>query len=242
MPRKVNPEERQAQYEDIKTAARDLMRELGTQGLSIRAIARKIEMTPPSIYYYFENLDALITELIVDAFNGLADAMEAAQAEHADAHPVDRLMKILLAYRKWAITHPYDFQLVYGNPIPGYEAPREVTVPAVTRGFILIVGAIQAVLDTGEVEIPEYMRKLPPIVEQAFMGIMSNPDELTADQLKSIEHTQMDAMNLGIRGWSQMHGLIMLDLFGHLEPVVGDTAIYFEHQLLTMFRSMGIQR
>ena len=40
-----------------------------------------------------------------------------------------------LAYREWAIAHPVDFQLIYGNPIPGYDAPAEITVPLARRPF-----------------------------------------------------------------------------------------------------------
>ncbi len=182
MPRKVNPEERKAQYNAIKRTARNLMKQEGTSGLSIRAIARALDMTAPALYYYFDNMDALITALIVDGFNGIADAMEMAQDTHADAHPVDQLMEIMLAYRQWAITNRADFQLLYGNPIPKYHAPREITVPAVIRGFVVIINAIQAVLDTGEVNIPDYMLALPSVVEQSYFGIITNRNETTQAQ------------------------------------------------------------
>lgn len=240
MPRKVNPEERKAQYDAIKRTARELMREHGTSGISIRAIARELGMTAPALYYYFENMDALITVLIVDGFNGIADAMEAASITHADAHPADRLLQVLLAYRQWAIDNPADFQLLYGNPIPGYHAPREVTVPAVIRGFVTIILSLQAVLDTGEVEIPAYMLALPTVVEQTYFSIITNVNETTPEQRDVISVVSVEAMILGIHGWSQMHGLIMLEIFEHLQPVVGDTEVYFRHQMLIMFRSMGL--
>jgi len=241
MPRKVNPEERQAQYDAIKRTARELMQQNGTDGLSIRAIARELDMTAPALYYYFENMDALITALIVDGFNAIADAMEQARDTHADAHPVEQLMEILLGYRQWAITNRADFQLLYGNPIPKYHAPREITVPAVIRGFVVIISAIQAVLDTGEVAIPDYMLVLPPEVEQTFFAIVANTNETTQGQRDMMSEISIDAMILGIQGWSQMHGLIMLELFEHLQPVVGDTEIYYRHQIQNMFRTMGLR-
>ncbi len=240
MPRKVNPEERKAQYDAIKLTARNLMKQEGTSGLSIRAIARELNMTAPALYYYFDNMDALITALIVDGFNGIADAMEMAQDTHADAHPVDQLMEIMLAYRQWAITNRADFQLLYGNPIPKYHAPREITVPAVIRGFVVIINAIQAVIDTGEVNIPDYMLSLPSVIEQSYYGIITNSNETTQDQRDTMAEISIDAMILGIQGWGQMHGLIMLELFEHLQPVVGDTEIYYRHQMQTMLRTMGI--
>lgn len=240
MPRKVNPEERKAQYEAIKRTARDLMREKGTSGLSIRAIARELGMTAPALYYYFENMDALITALIVDGFNGIADTLEEAQMTYTDAHPNQQLLEVMLAYRQWAITNRSDFQLLYGNPIPGYEAPREVTVPAVIRGFMVIITTIQSVLDTDEVTIPEYMLKLPSIVQQTYFNIITNVHETTQEQRDTLSSLSIEAMILGIQGWGQMHGLIMLELFEHLQPVVGDTETYFRHQMINMFRSMGL--
>ena len=240
MPRKVNPEERQAQYDAIKLTARKLMQEHGTDGLSVRAIARELNMTAPALYYYFENIDALITALIVDGFNGIADAMELARDSHPDAEPIDQLMAIVMGYRHWAISHRADFELLYGNPIPKYHAPREITVPAVIRGFVVIITAVQAVLDAGEVNIPDYLLDLPTVVEQTYFGIISNSHETTQEQRNLMGEISMEAMILGIQGWSQMHGLIMLELFEHLQPVVGDTEIYYQHQIKNMFRSMGI--
>lgn len=240
MPRKVNPEERKAQYDEIKRTARDLMKQQGTSGLSIRAIARELDMTAPALYYYFDNMDALITALIVDGFNGIADAMEISRDAHADAHPVEQLMQIVIAYRDWAITNRSDFQLLYGNPIPKYHAPREITVPAVIRGFVVIINAIQAVLDTGEVNIPNYMLTLPTVVEQTYFALVTNTNETTQGQRDSMAEVSIEAMILGIQGWGQMHGLIMLELFEHLQPVVGDTESYYRHQMQTMFRTMGV--
>lgn len=240
MPRKVNPEERKAQYDAIKRTARELMRQNGTDGLSIRAIARELDMTAPALYYYFENMDALITALIVDGFNSIADAMEMARDTHAENHPSEQLMAIMLGYRQWAMTNRADFQLLYGNPIPKYHAPREITVPAVIRGFVVIISAIQAVLDVSEVNIPDYLLELPTVVEQTYFSIISNTNETTQDQRDTMAEISIDAMILGIQGWGQMHGLIMLELFEHLQPVVGDTEVYYRHQIQNMFRTMGL--
>jgi len=240
MSRKVNPEERKAQYDAIKTTARALMRDKGTMGLSMRAIARELGMTAPALYYYFENMDALITALIVDGFNAIADAMEATQREYAEAHPAVQLMEILLTYRRWAMTNRSDFQLLYGNPIPGYHAPREVTVPAVLRGFVIITTVIHALLETGEVDIPDHILDLPEVVQQTHLGVLTNVNETTADQRDTMAGLSVEAMTLGIVGWGRTHGLIMLELFEHLQPVVGDTDAYYRHQLRSLFHNMGV--
>lgn len=241
MPRKVNPEERKAQYEAIKDTARRLMHENGTSGLSMRAIARELGMTAPALYYYFENMDALITALIVDGFNRIADALAQTQEACKDLHPIAQLMEILKTYRQWAITNRSDFQLLYGNPIPGYHAPREVTVPAVIRGFVILTTAIHNVLDTGEVKVLEHMLKLPESTYHMQMQLIANVNETTAEQRDMMASFSVESLTLAIIGWGQIHGLIMLELFEHLQPVVGDTEAYYEQQLRTMFINMGVK-
>ncbi len=61
--------------EEIKAIARQQMAAEGNETLSLRAIARQMEVTAPALYRYFPSRDDLITALILDAFNGLADAM-----------------------------------------------------------------------------------------------------------------------------------------------------------------------
>src|ERR1700691_6632190 len=64
---------------EIKAAAR---RHLETEGanLSLRAVARDMGMVSSALYRYFASRDDLLTALILDAYNALADAVEAADA------------------------------------------------------------------------------------------------------------------------------------------------------------------
>ncbi len=114
----------------IKHIARQQMTQFGTAGLSLRAIAREIDVITPALYRYFSTLDDLITALIIDAFDGMAHCLAAADTAH---YPQDdyegRVVTACLAYRQFALERPMDFQLIYGNPIPGYVAPAEITIP-----------------------------------------------------------------------------------------------------------------
>src|SRR5262245_16653675 len=130
MPRIRRAEIHDSIRDDIKTTARKLMAESGTEGLSLRAIARAMDITAPAIYTYFPTLDDLITALIVDAFNGLADAMKTARDNPTHAAHRERLRAAMESYRAWAWSHMAEYLLIFGTPIPGYEAPREITVPA----------------------------------------------------------------------------------------------------------------
>ena len=115
--------------EEIKETARGLMAINGTAGLSLRAIAREMGMTAPALYHYYASLNDLITALILDAFTQLADTLETTAADPALTTVAERLTAVANANRQWALDHPLDFQLIYGNPIPDYEQPADITYP-----------------------------------------------------------------------------------------------------------------
>lgn len=216
----------------IKAAARQQMATGGSAGLSLRGIAAELGITAPAIYRYFPNRDALITALIVDAFTALAEAMEQARDEQqsAGAHPFEQLWAVLIAYREWAMTHRTDFELIYGSPIPGYEAPDDVTVAAASRGFAAIVGVIEAGLHTDRYRPNPPYDHVPQSV-QAHMAALIERDGYPVSEL---------ALYLGVVGWGQLHGMIMLELFGHLPPVVGDAASHYRDQMHFMMQAMGM--
>lgn len=230
MARTRNQEHNQITIEAIKTTARRLMGEGGTAGISLRAIAKAMKMTPPAIYHYFASLDDLITALIADNFNALADALETARDQDYPKELVlNRLIGVLLAYRRWAVENPVDFQLIYGNPIPGYVAPREVTVPAVIRGFAVIVGLIEALLRSGEVVVPPPYDVIPREREAHFKTLIAR-DGYAISTL---------AFYLGILGWERLHGMIVLEVFHHTQAVVGDSEAHYREEMLNMLRTFG---
>jgi hypothetical protein len=86
--------------------------------LSLNAIARQMGLTAPALYRYFADRDAPLAELVIDAYDDLADALEAAVAEQPDTRSADRLRAFAAAYRAWAISQPHRYRLLFGAPIP----------------------------------------------------------------------------------------------------------------------------
>ncbi len=85
---------RAATIDEIKEIARRHIAEKGAAALSLRAIAREMGMTSPALYRYFASRDDLVTALIVDAYNSLADALEAARDACEEADHAGRLAAI----------------------------------------------------------------------------------------------------------------------------------------------------
>jgi AcrR family transcriptional regulator len=222
--------QRAAVNEEIKEVARRLMVEQGTAGVSLRAIARQMDMSAPALYHYFANREALITALIVDAFNALADHVEQAR-EAAGSRPLgERLMAVLLAYRQWALANPVDFELIYGNPIPGYDAPQEVTAPAAARGLAALAELI-AEVGQGRGPAAEEYQVIPPELEPFFQAL----------QKREGYDAPLLALYLAAVAWSRVHGILMLELVNQLQPLVGDGELFYRSQVEAMLRGMGLK-
>lgn len=214
----------------IKQAARQQMAERGTSGLSLRGIARSLGITAPAIYNYFPRLDDLITALIVDAFTALADAIQAAEEAVQSDRCAPKILASCLAYRQWAVAHPVDFQLIYGNPIPGYAAPPEVTVPLARRPFDGLFRLFLQAYQSGELTIPQEYIAVPTTVAAHFAGWQAAAALTFPDPL----------LCLLMSGWARIHGMVMLELFEHVGPVVGDTAVFYRYEVEAFMRQLGM--
>jgi AcrR family transcriptional regulator len=63
--------QRAATVEEIREVARGLMREQGTTDVRFTDIAKEMGMTPPALYRYYADRDALLTDLIAEAYSEL---------------------------------------------------------------------------------------------------------------------------------------------------------------------------
>src|ERR1700754_5040353 len=102
--------------QEIKDLALRQLAEGGPQALSINAIAKDLGVSGPALYRYFASRDALLTELIIDAYADLTAALSAAGPD---------LARLADAYRVWALAQPHRYRLLFGAPLPGYDAHDE---------------------------------------------------------------------------------------------------------------------
>ena len=56
---------------EILAAARELLLEVGPEGLSLRQVARRADFSPAALYTYFSNKDSLIASLFAESFEHL---------------------------------------------------------------------------------------------------------------------------------------------------------------------------
>ena len=120
---------REQNIDRIKALALTQLAESGAGSLSLRAIARELNLVSSAIYRYYPSRDELITALIVDAYGDLADHLDEAGAAGRRG-PRRRWVDTCLAMRAWAVSQPQRWALIYGSTIPGYAAPPDTIDPA----------------------------------------------------------------------------------------------------------------
>ncbi|MCL4152005.1 UNVERIFIED_CONTAM: hypothetical protein GTU68_056789, partial [Idotea baltica] len=109
----------------IKASARRQLAEDGATSLSLRAIAREMDMASSAIYRYFASRDDLLTALIVDAYESVGLVVEQANAGQSQSDYRGRFIAIGRSVRVWAQANPHEYALIYGSPVPGYAAPKD---------------------------------------------------------------------------------------------------------------------
>jgi AcrR family transcriptional regulator len=189
---------------EIKAAALEQLAEGGPSGLSLRGVARAVGMTVQSLYHYFDNRDELLTALVVDGHRALAAAVEDAADATRGRPQAERLFAASNAYRRWALANRPAFLLLYGTPVPGYEPPSREEV-------------IRASVSLAE-----------PFLDVVFDGWSAEqlarvPLQPGTERLAEVDTTKvplpLGALALFYELRAQMHGLVMLELVGHLAPM-----------------------
>ena len=215
---------------DIKSVARALMNERGTAGLTLRGIAREMGVTAPAIYHYYPSLDDLITALIVDAYVAVAEALEEAAAAAEPAGSLHQLVAALDGFRAWALAHPIEFQLIYGNPIPGYAAPDEVTVPLARRPFAVFGHILMALEQECRIIVPAAYAVIPPSIVD-HLNYWRDVTGYPASDL---------TLYLVLAGWARLHGIVSLEVTGQLQLPLGDTEAFYRHEMDAFIASLGL--
>jgi AcrR family transcriptional regulator len=113
----------------VKRVALQQLQQGGPAAVAINAIARELGVSGPALYRYFKNRDALLTALVLDAYDDLADALD----------PADSLAALAHAYRAWALEQPHRYRLLFSAPLPGYDAHQEALVTAAQRSMDRLV-------------------------------------------------------------------------------------------------------
>jgi len=214
----------------LATAAEHLATD-GANGLSLRAVARDVGMVSSAIYRYFPSRDDLLTALIIDAYDRLGDAAEAAVAAGSATAPARRWVDAAMTVRAWALAHREDFALLYGTPVPGYAAPDD-TVTSGTRVTRALVAIVAETAHAGRLMPPRDVDELAvdPDNRDAFAALRSELDLDVSDGV----------VLWTIAAWTQLFGLLTFELFGQTRNLVADDEALFRDTAHAMATRIGL--
>ncbi len=219
---------------EILAAARARLAESGPGELSLRAVARDVGMVSSAVYRYFASRDELLTALLIDAYDELGAAVEAADEAVVDrADTRARWMASCRATRRWAMTRPHEYALLYGSPVSGYAAPQDTVVPA-TRVVVRLVTIIVAAHREGSAA--------PLAPAGAPAGFAASIQQAVA-AIEAVGGSAGDVpaelVGRSLMAWSALFGVISFELWGHLVGSVTDHDDYFDGVVARLWHDLG---
>ncbi|WP_030903923.1 TetR/AcrR family transcriptional regulator [Streptosporangium amethystogenes] len=213
---------------EITDVAREQLVVDGASGLSLRAVARELGMASSAIYRYFPSKDDLLTALIIDGYNALGEAVENADAAVPRTDHTGRWLAVCHAVRDWALAHPHEYALLYGSPVPGYQAPQD-TVPAAIRDTVVYGRIVSDAHRAGALNPPGDHPPVPP----SFREDAARVREL-------MPGVPDDVIVRGLIAWTGLFGWISFELFGQFNNAILDRAAAFDHTMRCHARTLGL--
>jgi AcrR family transcriptional regulator len=224
---------------EIKEEARRQLAAAGSDALSLRAVAKELGMVSSALYRYYPSRDDLLTALIIDAYDALGDAAEKAiasappPASAAAGLPApvarDRWIAACHAIRDWARSHPHEYALIYGSPVPGYRAP-ETTIGPASRVPLAFIGILASAAASGELAVT------PPPADD---GLAAQAAALAA--ALGDPGVPPQALVNAVIAWTQLFGMISFELFGQFVGSFDPTDAFFAHAVVRLAELAGLR-
>lgn len=108
-------------------AAREVIAERGVEGLSMRDVARRLDISHQAPYRHFPSRDHLLAEIMRRCFEDFANFLDASAKAQSD----DELRGMGEAYMAYAARKPLEYRLMFGTPWPEPAAHPELVKHAI---------------------------------------------------------------------------------------------------------------
>ncbi len=221
--------QRQATVAEIKALARAQLADGGAGAVNLRAIAREMGTTSSALFRYFPSYNDLISALLADAYHAHADALAAAVDARPPSDHAGRWAALCHAYRDWSLSSPAEFALTHGTPVPGYQAPVQVTGPAAARTITTALGVYAAAVAAGAAD---------PARSPVPAGLQAGPlwQALLAGQAHDHEPRLAGII---LTAWASIIGYLSAEIFGSLTGLVMDPDRLYHAHVRAVMLSMG---
>ncbi|MEU3607508.1 TetR/AcrR family transcriptional regulator [Streptomyces sp. NPDC035033] len=117
-------------------AARELLEEDGSAGLSLRAVARRAGVSATAPYRHYADREALVSAVAAEGYRELAQDLSAA---HPSPTTPAGLAAVAVAYVRFALDHPAMFRVMFAEPCDPTSAERVAATEAISayvRGVV----------------------------------------------------------------------------------------------------------
>ena len=215
---------------DITRLGRAQLAEVGAAQLSVRSLARDLGVVSSAVYRYVASREELLTLLVVDAYDELAGAVEAAVGRRRAGDHRGRLVAAGHAVRDWAVAEPARYALLYGSPVPGYRAPAERTTGPGTRVILAVVAPLVEAWREGALRPPE-----GPSVPRALAR------DLDAVRLVVAAEIPDAVLVRALLVWTSVFGLVSFEVFGQYGAgTFTRPAQLYDAQLSALCQTVGL--
>ncbi len=123
-------ERREATRREILTAAWEVAHEVGLAQLTLRDVADRVGMRPPSLYSHFASKNAIYDAMFGDAWSHYEEQALALRSTLA-THPRTAIKQISHQFFDFSVADLARYQLMNQRTVPGFEPSPESYAPAV---------------------------------------------------------------------------------------------------------------
>ncbi|MFF8845555.1 TetR/AcrR family transcriptional regulator [Streptomyces sp. NPDC015127] len=244
----------------IKEEARRQLAAEGAAKLSLRAVARELGMVSSALYRYFPSRDDLLTALIIDAYDAVGAAAEAAaglrgpaaaplSGAEADAGPAAGTAPAPAGGGRGGAALPAGRQSARWNAVCRAVRAWAVAHPheyaliygSPVPGYIAPRDTVAPASRVGGVFISitrEAHRTeglaVPPLQD----ALRAEAERVAAAFAPDLPPSVVAAL---VAAWAQLFGLISFELFGQFEGVVEDRDAFFEHAAARLAAEVGLR-
>jgi AcrR family transcriptional regulator len=177
------------------TAAHAVIAEHGVEKLSLRDVARKLNVSHQAPYKHYASRDHLLAEVIRRCFVRFSDALKA-RTRSADTK--QDIHALGISYLQFALQNPLEYRLMFGTPWPEAAAQPEMLADA-RYSFDVLRQALQPLftqatsppeaVDTAAMFVWSTLHGLASIMQsQALCGLELHP--------KFMENAQEQVMTM----------------------------------------------
>ena len=221
---------REATVREIKDAARSMLVTDGIEALTLRAIAREVDLTAPALYRYFDSREALILALVADFYDELTDYIRTERDQVPADNLPGQMMAACRALRRWALEHRHEFGLVFANPVADLtHVPDGPVHEAGWRFGAVFLELVVRLWNEQGFPVPD-----PDSIDPTLK------EELKRCAVEMGSVLPPEAVLVYLDAWTLLYGSVTMEVFGHLHFALDDSSAMFERQMADLAGTFGL--